>query len=94
VFSAVQSRLLFFRAYIMPAIYNYTRWAPSLYRPVLALFPSKNLRKMFDIGNTMTEISLELFNEKKAALESGSGAFKNSHTDILSILGQCSPRFR
>ncbi|KAJ2930398.1 hypothetical protein H1R20_g6705, partial [Candolleomyces eurysporus] len=84
--SPVQSRLLFFRVFIVPAIYNYTRRAPGLYRFLTSLYPSKNLRKMFDIGDTMTEISLELFNEKKVALETGSEAFKNNHTDILSIL--------
>ncbi|RXW23112.1 hypothetical protein EST38_g2743 [Candolleomyces aberdarensis] len=69
-----------------PFSYEFIQGLPAYTRFLTSLYPSKNLRKMFEIGDTMTEISLELFNEKKAALETGSAAFKNNHTDILSIL--------
>ena len=65
---------------------------PKFRRFVLSLLPWKNLHEMRDIVDVLTNTSVEIFEEKKKALEKGDAIVTQQieeANDIMGILSAC-----
>ncbi|KAJ3890870.1 cytochrome P450 [Lentinula edodes] len=79
--------MMFWFTYVLPLVSNIG--PPSFQRFVINILPWKNLHHMRDIADYMYKVAIDIFEEKKRALEAGDEAIKNQigkGKDVISVL--------
>ncbi|KAJ3922443.1 cytochrome P450 [Lentinula edodes] len=79
--------MMFWFTYVLPVVSNIG--PPSFRRFIINILPWKNLHHMRDIADYMYKVAIDIFEEKKRALEAGDEAIKNQigkGKDVISVL--------